>query len=518
MSCSQSPAHHRPVSTLALESAIAYIQGLDLLGTPQHSRAYAFEHGIVRACHLLHRLGGAPRATTRCVLVAGSKGKGSTANMIAAALGAAGYRVGVFTGPHLHTPLERFTIHVPVAAVRRSVADGPVRDSRNHGTHAPLSFEPRRMAAAEFIAYAQRIRQVIETWDRPELGPPTRFEAFTAMAYRWFEEQGVDLAVMEIGIGGRHDAVNLAEPIVSVITNISLEHTQMLGSTLAEIAYAKAGILRAGGQGVVAPQQDEARQVILAEARRLGIEARLHFAEACCALECTGVRIGVGLGASGQWLRARLHGPAAHAWAEAASEDGEGIFCSLLGHYQLENAATAITALLALTRRGYCIHYDDVRRGFADIRWPGRFQVLRAAPLVIADGAHTPYSMEQLCASLRQYFPGRAIHFIIATLRDKDSRGIIQAAMRAAASITFTDLDVRRATPAAHLYALWQELRQSMTHSQNASAYPLSSCQAFNNVDFSLVMRQVLDRARPDDVVCVTGSLSLVSLATKQHL
>lgn len=517
MSLPQSP-DPRSASTPTLESAIAYIQGLDLLDTPQHSRAYVFEHGIARARHLLHRLGGAPRATTRCVLVAGSKGKGSTVIMIAAALGAAGYRVGVFTGPHLHTPLERFTIHVPVAAARHPVADGSARDGRHPGTHAPFGFELRRMAAAEFIAYVQHIRQVIETWDRPELGPPTRFEAFTAMAYRWFEEQGVDLAVMEIGIGGRHDAVNLAEPIVSVITNISLEHTQMLGSTLAEIAYAKAGILRAEGEGVIAPQQDEARQVILAEARRLGIEARLHFAEACCALECTGVRIGIGLGASGQWLRARLRGPVAHSWAEAASEDGEGIFCSLLGHYQLENAATAITALLALTQRGYRIRYDDVRRGFADIRWPGRFQVLKAAPLVIADGAHTPYSMEQLCASLREYFPGRAIHFIIATLRDKDSRGIIRAAMRVAASITFTDLDVRRATPASHLHALWQELCQSTTHPQNAPAYPQLSCQVFSSVDLSSAMRQVLDRARPDDIVCVTGSLSLVGLVTEQHL
>ncbi|MCS6847094.1 MAG: Mur ligase family protein [Anaerolineae bacterium] len=466
-------------------SAVAYIHALDHVDTPRHTHAYAFQHGIARARHLLEQLGGAPRATTRCVLVAGSKGKGSTAMMLSAALSAAGYRVGIFTGPHLHSPLERFVIS-------------------RHGRPAPMS-------EAQFTAYAAQIERIVEAWGCPELGLPTRFEAFTAMAYHWFEAEAVDIAVMEIGIGGRHDAVNLAEPIVSVITNISLEHTQMLGRTLAEIAHAKAGVLRAHGAGVIAPQQDEVKHVILDEAQWLGNVERLYFAEACCSVSCAGIHIGATAGESGQWLHVRLHGACAGAPAET-SNGRAPLFCPLLGRYQLENAATAITAVQALRARGYSISDDDLRRGFAGVRWPGRFEVLRRDPLIIADGAHTPYSMSQLCASLQEYFPGRRLHFVIGVLRDKDVRGIIQAAARVAASLTFTDMDVRRAVPADQLLATWQALDSPPTDPQDGQ----TSFQASTAVDVSSAIRQALMRADRNDIVCITGSLHLAALAAER--
>jgi len=464
------------------ESAVAYIHSLDLLDTPRHTHVYAFRHGIARARRLLERLGGAPKTTRRCVLVAGSKGKGSTATMLSAVLGAAGYRVGVFTGPHLHTPLERFAIG-------------------QNGRH-------ELMSEAQFVDWAARIERNVASWDCPELGQPTRFEAFTAMAYRWFEEQGVDLAVMEIGIGGRHDAVNLAEPMVSVITNISLEHTQMLGRTLPEIAHAKAGILRAHGEGVIAPQHDAVKQVILAEAQRLGNAGRLRFVEECCAVECAGIQVGAAVGQSGQWLRVRLLGPCCSRHPEELNSHGL-LFCPLLGRYQLENAATAITAVQALRARGYDIGDDDVRRGFAGLRWPGRFQVLGHSPLVVADGAHTPYAMAQLCASLQEYFPGRRLHFVLGILRDKDARGIIREADRMAASLTFTDMDVRRAVPAEQLFATWQAL-QGDSHDEQLS--PVASIAA----DISSAIHRALSFADCEDVVCIAGSLHLAALAAEQ--
>ncbi|MCL6510791.1 MAG: hypothetical protein K6U78_08890 [Anaerolineae bacterium] len=471
------------------ESAVGYIHSLDLLDTPQHTHAYAFQHGIARARRLLERLGDAPKATTQCVLVAGSKGKGSTATMLSAVLSAAGYRVGIFTGPHLHTPLERF-------AIGRS------------GRH-------ELMSEAQFMDWAARIERIVASWDRPELGQPTRFEAFTAMAYRWFEEQAVDLAVMEIGIGGRHDAVNLAEPMVSVITNISLEHTQMLGRTLPEIAYAKAGILRAHGEGVIAPQQDVVKQVILAEAQRLGNAGKLRFVEECCTLECAGFQIGVDAGQSGQWFHVHLHGSCAGAYSEELNGRGP-LFCPLLGRYQLENAATAITAVQALRACGYDVRDDDVRQGFANLRWPGRFEVLRHSPLIIADGAHTPYSMAQLCASLQEYFPGRRLHFVLGILRDKDARGIIHEAARAAASLTFTDMDVRRAVPAEQLLATWQALDLSTSRPQGDPQNQRLSPVASTAVDISSAVRQALSYAGCNDVVCVAGSLHLAALAAEQ--
>lgn len=470
-------------------SAVAYVHALDCVDTPQHTHTYAFQHGIARARHLLEQLGGAPRATTQCVLIAGSKGKGSTATMLSAALSAAGYRVGIFTGPHLHSPLERFTIS-------------------QHGRLAPMS-------EAQFTEYAVQIARIVETWDCTELGLPTRFEAFTAMAYRWFEAQAADIAVMEIGIGGRHDAVNLAEPIVSVITNISLEHTQMLGRTLAEIAYAKAGILRAHGAGVIAPQQDEVKRVILDEARRLGNLDRLYFAESCCSVTCAGVRIGATAGESGQWLRIQMRGACGDETSTEVSDGREPIFCPLLGRYQLENAATAITAVQALRAWGYRISDADLRRGFAGLRWPGRFEVLRRAPLIIADGAHTPYSMNQLCASLQEYFPDCRIHFVIGVLRDKDVRGIIQEAARVAASLTFTDMDVRRAVPAAQLLAIWQALQSSTTDPQGNPQNRQVSLHTSTAVDVSSAIRQAQAFADCNDIVCVAGSLHLAALAAE---
>ncbi len=468
-------------------SAVAYIHALDRVGTPQHTHAYAFQHGIARARHLLKRLGGAPTATTRCVLVAGSKGKGSTAMMLSAALSAAGYRVGVFTGPHLLSPLERFVVS-------------------QHG-------HPAQMAEAQFATYAAQVAHIVETWDRPELGLPTRFEAFTAMAYRWFEAQAVDIAVMEIGIGGRHDAVNLAEPIVSVITNISLEHTQMLGRTLAEIAHAKAGVLRADGVGVIAPQPDEVKRAIQDEARRLGACDRLYFAEACCSVTCAGIAIGTTAGESGQWLRVQMKG----ACADQASAETDGhapLFCPLLGRYQLENAATALTALRALRAQGYRISSAALRQGFAGLRWPGRFEVLRRDPLIIADGAHTPYSMSQLCASLREYFPDRRIHFIIGALRDKDVRGIIQEAAHVAASLTFTNIDTHRAVPSEQLLATWQAIDSSCPRS--SAQFGQEALRRVSTASaVSSAVRQTLARAERNDVICVAGSLHLAALAAE---
>ncbi|MDW8350350.1 MAG: Mur ligase family protein [Anaerolineae bacterium] len=473
-----------PATIRDFASAVAYIQALDRVDTPQHTYTYAFQHGIARARHLLARLGDAPKATRQCVLVAGSKGKGSTATMLSAMLSAAGYRVGLFTGPHLYSPLERFILS-------------------HHGRSAP-------MPEAQFTRYAAQVAQIIETWDRPELGLPTRFEAFTAMAYHWFEAQAVDIAVMEIGIGGRHDAVNLAEPIVSVITNISLEHTQMLGRTLAEIAHAKAGVLRAQGSGVIAPQQDEAKRVILDEAHRLGSADRLYFAETCCSVTRVGIRIGATAAESGQWLRVQMSAGSDIVPVEM-SDGHTPLFCPLLGRYQLENAATAITAAHALRVHGYQIGAADLRRGFADLRWPGRFEVLQGDPLIIADGAHTPYSMNQLCGSLQEYFPGRRIHFIIGALRDKDVRGIIQEAASVAASLTFTSMDTRRAVPADQLLAIWQALDSPL--GQPAAHSPKSSCRASAIPDVGAAIHHAQACADRDDVICIAGSLSLAALA-----
>jgi dihydrofolate synthase/folylpolyglutamate synthase len=441
-----------------LKSAVEFIQSLDRVDTPQHSRHYHFEQGIARARHLLARLGGAPNSTTRCIIVTGSKGKGSTVAMLSSILSAAGHRVGVFTGPHLHTPVERFAL-------------------TQHGRRSLMPDDT-------FVDFAQRIQRIGQTWDAPAIGHPTRFEAFTTMAYRWFEEQNVDIAVMEIGIGGRLDAVNLADPMLSIVTNISLEHTQMLGDTVGQIAREKAGIMRAGRPAVLAQQTSEARGVLCEEAARAGAFA----IEAGHGWHCAPAGFIISPDRQGQWFTC----------------NGTRHFMPLLGAYQLQNAAAALAAVDALRGMNIDIPPGAVGAGFAQVQWPGRFDLLGFTPVIVADGAHTPYSMAQLCASLQAYFPGRRIHFIIGTLRDKDSHGIVEAAAGAATSMVFCDMDARRATPAAHLMELWRALpRHDHAHVQHAGV-------AAHLPD---ALQVVQGWSSEDDVICMTGSLHLVAEA-----
>lgn len=461
-----------------VQNAFAYVQSLDQLGTSQHTREYHFSHGIARARRLLAMLGGAPRATTTCALVAGSKGKGSTAAMLSTILAAAGQRVGAFTGPHLHSPLERFAIL-------------SARAPRLKGDDRSISLN--LMPEATFAALAERVRGAVDAWDRPDLGPPTRFEAYTAMAYRWFEEEAVDVAVMEIGIGGRLDAVNLAEPILSVITNISLEHTEILGSTLPQIAREKAGIMRAGRPAISSEQVPEVRRALCAEAERIG--ATLTFADDVCRVEQLSIQLAPSAPVSGQWIRFCRRGP------PVVDADADGpMLLALHGHYQMQNAATARVAAEELGQLGFALPPGAIRAGLRQVSWPGRFEVLGWDPLVIADGAHTPHSVRQLCASLECYFGGRRIHFIVGILRDKDARGMLAAIDGAAASAVLCDMPIRRAMPAERLSALWNELAPSR-------AIPTTAAS------LSEAVAAARGRARGDDVICITGSLHLVAEA-----
>lgn len=432
--------------------AARYLESLD---PPGYTAAYAFEHGIPRTRHMLERMGGAPVVVQRCVLVTGSKGKGSTVTLIAQALAAAGYRVGAYTGPHLHSPVERFAFSRGRAGLRD-------------------------MPPSVFVELTDAVRAIVETWDRPDLGMPTRFEAYTAMAYRWFERERADIAIMEIGIGGRLDAVNLSEPMVSVITNISLEHTQMLGATHAAIAAEKAGILRASGIGVAAAQSDEGARALRAAAAAIG--APLRFAEDRWA--CQPRTVTIEPGDIEQTFVTR-------AWEEPLA-------IPLLGTYQLQNAAAALCALDALRERGFArLTPQAIRAGFARARWPARFEVLHHTPLVIADGAHTPYSMEQLGKSLRLYFDGRLIRVVVGVLRDKDARNILRAVAGFADEVILTEPDYHRAVPAAQLAAMWAE-----TAGDRPASVVIPPASA---------IRDALRLARSNEIVVVTGSLHLAA-------
>ena len=402
---------------------------------------------LERVRELLRRLG-SPEERMAIVHVAGTKGKGSTSAMIAAVMQKAGCRVGLFTSPHLHTFRERVRV------------DG----------------EP--IPAEDFGSYVSKVRPHIEIINATgEHGPITTFEALTAMALLYFAECGVELLVLEVGVGGRLDATNVVTPEVSVITSISRDHTELLGDTLPLIAGEKAGIIKPGVPVVVAPQVPEVEEVMASVARERGSEL-------------------VSVGRQVVW-RPLEHDTTGQSLLVRDSESEIRITMPLLGDHQQENAATAVAALGVLRRKGWPIGDSDIRDGFADLSWPGRMEELGRDPLLIADGAHNGDSARRLRETLRKYYNFRKAILVVGVSADKNV-GEIAAEL----------------TPLASTVIL--------TRSRHArAADPESIAGNFGRPDIILEtassVGEALERARrlasKDDLICVTGSLFVVGEA-----
>jgi dihydrofolate synthase/folylpolyglutamate synthase len=309
---------------------------------------------------------GRPEREFRSVHVAGTKGKGSTAAMIASVLQRAGQRTGLFSSPHLHTFRERIQI------------DG----------------EP--IPEGALVAHLRHLRPLFDTLDGL-----TTFEASQAIAFDYFVAQQVSWAVVEVGLGGRLDTTNVIQPEVAVITSISYDHMLVLGETLELIAQEKAGIIKPNTPVVSAPQPEEAANVIREVAGHLGAPL---------------VMVGDGWSyapGSADWdgQRFTVYGPGVTL---------QDLFIPLLGTHQLENATTAVAALWVLRERGLPLPDEALREGLRVVRWPARLELVSREPLLVADGAHNGASMQRLVESLDAHFPGRRRVALFASLADKD--------------------------------------------------------------------------------------------------
>lgn len=387
-----------------------------------------------------------PERAFPSVLIAGTKGKGSVAAILASALRAAGHRTGLYTSPHLASPCERIAV------------DG-----------APIS-------EAGFAARIAEIAPRVEAREPVPVSYRTWFEIVTAAAFLEFRAARVEIAVLEVGMGGRLDATNVVEPLASAITSISRDHTRSLGSTVAAIAREKAGVLRCGKSAVVSPQPRSARRAILAEARRLG--ARVHEA-----------------GRDFRWA-AREVGPTGSLLDYEGNAALAGLRLGLAGPFQLENAAVAIRALEILGGIGFPVPEAALRAGLAAARWPGRFELVPGEPAVLLDGAHNVYSTEVLVRSVAEVFPGRRVVVLFGASRDKEWGRMLAALERNAAATVFTEAATPRATPAAALLA----------HAERTA--PGTPREAI--ADPALALARARAFAGPADLVLVTGSLYLV--------
>lgn len=344
----------------------------------ERNPAVPYPAKLDRARHLLALCGDPQNSGFRSILIAGSKGKGSAAAMMESVLRRSGLRTGLYTSPHLSSWRERVRVDgVPITEV----------------------------ASAEIAA---RLGQILSSNEFP-CGAPTYFEALTALAFLHFKESRVDVAVLEVGLGGEYDATNVADPDVSVIMPIGLEHQNVLGHTLSEIAAAKAGVLRAGRPGVLAVQPDEALEKIRAVARERGAEL---FETA------RRIRIIETETAAGGGQSFFLEGP----WGI------EGPFeIPLLGRHQLENAAAAYAALKIFSDRSIRLAGESMRRGFADVEWPARLETVSDRPRVVIDGAHTRESAAALAAALKKHFRFRGVTVVLGMARDKDAAAFAAA-------------------------------------------------------------------------------------------
>ncbi|MBI2847611.1 MAG: bifunctional folylpolyglutamate synthase/dihydrofolate synthase [Chloroflexi bacterium] len=395
---------------------------------------------------------GNPHLKARTVHIAGTKGKGSTAAMIASVLTACGYRTGLYTSPHLHAFNERIRI------------DGNL-----------ISDEEIVMGVTKLKPVVQAINE------EAAYGRLTTFEVITALGFDYFGSHGVDFQVVEVGMGGRLDATNVVHPDICVITSISLDHTEVLGDTLPRIAAEKAGIIKPDSIVVSSPQQEE--------------EAAQVIEQVSAANKARMIRVGqdvtweaLGFNAREQSLRVR---------GRLGSYE---LTIPLLGEYQLENTATAVAALEVLAEKGIPISGEMMANGLAEVSWPGRLQVLNRRPLVVADGAHNPYSAQKLREALRQYFKFERSVLILGLSSDKDVDGIISELMPLFDKVIATHSVHPRALPTATLVA---RLGQH-------------GVEALATEDISVALPLALSMAGEQDIICVTGSLFVVAGAIEQ--
>jgi dihydrofolate synthase / folylpolyglutamate synthase len=336
----------------------------------------------------LLKLLGDPQDALRIVHVAGTKGKGSTSALIAAALTASGVSTGLFCSPHLHRLEERFAI------------DG-------------LLPSPE-----ELVALTDAVRPAVAELDvwfraRSEARGPTFFEITTAMGLLHFAQRGVGAVVLEVGLGGRLDSTNAIRPILAVITSISFDHMRQLGNTLGAIATEKAGILKRGRPAVSGVRSQEARIAIrrLAVPRRVALrEIDVDFQYDYAAPRPPLVRPTPGRVEVTTWRR--------H-WGPLA--------LPLLGAHQAHNAAVALASLDVLAECGLEVGPEAVARGFAALRWPARVEVLGESPWFVIDGAHNPASAEALAEALLSCFPPTRRTLVFGTTREKDVAGQLRA-------------------------------------------------------------------------------------------
>jgi len=425
---------------MGFQEALEYMQGL---------RRFGIKLGNERFAELMARLGN-PHDRFGVAHVTGTKGKGSTTAFIANILQRHGFRVGGYYSPYVFDVRERVQV------------DG------------------RMIPREDFARLVTTIRPHVDAIAETELGQATEFELKTAVGFSYFAKREVDLAAVEVGIGGRLDATNIVSPLVTVITNIGLDHTHILGDTLGKIAFEKAGIIKPGVPCVTAVDSSEALDVIRARA-----------AEDSAPL----IRVGNDGKAAIRWRTTDESEPGRPEFA-VTTPRGEysGLRCGLLGSFQQVNAACAIGAVEEVAAaRGFAVQPEAIRGGLAATTLPGRMQIIRRRPTLLLDGAHNPIAAAALRAELEKMRTGRIL-LVIGMVAGHEPEGVVDVLGPLASIVYATQPTWSKVHSAEHIAAC----ARTVCGDVRVAATPQEA------------VRQALSEAQLDDLVVVTGSFYVV--------
>lgn len=389
-----------------------------------------------------------PERRLKSVHIGGTNGKGSTVAYLRSILVSAGFKTGTFTSPYFEQFNERISLN-----------GQPVKDE-------------------EILRLVNDIYPLSEELEKTELGAPTEFEVITAMAFRYFADVNpVDIALFEVGLGGRFDSTNIVHPLLSIITSIGLDHTAILGDTYEQIAFEKAGIIKSGVPALTAVSQEGALSVIEKTAKEKN--AKLY-------------RLGSEIGISDHQSADRGE----RFTVSTIFREYKDLEISMLGSHQTKNAALAAAAAGILNQYySFMIEEKDLRKGLSEAYWPGRLELLSDDPVVLMDGAHNEEGIMALAAELDKRYSGKKIAVVFAALSDKKLDKMIGILDEAADRITFTQFDFPRAADA--------EMLAGLSASRNKT-----SCASWEEA-----IRTELSNLQSADVLVITGSLYFLSAA-----
>jgi dihydrofolate synthase/folylpolyglutamate synthase len=445
----RSRLHGNPIRNF--RSAVGFLDSVVNYETQTRVPYTPNNFSIARMNRLLAALGN-PHRGFDSVHIAGTKGKGSTATMTAEMLRGAGYRVGLYTSPHVSSICERICV------------DGQM------------------ISEAHF---AQMMREVVPAAQSLKGVNPTYFELLTAAAFLYFAKQKVDIAVVEAGMGGRLDATNVLSPKVCAITSISFDHAAQLGSTLELIAGEKAGIIKKGVPVVSAPQHPAVKKVLQQAAEERS--APIHF-------------VGQDVPFSCRFESAPEIGPHNRLSLTTAQSRFEHLRVPLQGEHQTVNCALALVLLDVLKTRGLTIDDRKAVNGLANVRMVGRMEVINDDPRILVDGAHNAASIEALMRAIGQSVPYDSMVVIFGCHKDKDIDGMLRLIQLGADKIVFTSTGSPRAVEAEELAARYTELSGKMAQVGRTlrEAMAIAEC--------------AISR---EDIICITGSFYLVGEAKR---